>query len=130
MADSADAPDWGARLPGATLGTELPATPVDGCTAVAAKLKLLPAAPALPRSGAAATSVDGAATSMGGLPRPPSDVPAEAAADVCTWSAVTGRSVRSKPAGCGDVGAPGTGFGGSTAAPLPGTRATSTALSV
>src|SRR5581483_2102116 len=119
---------WGARLPGATLGVELAATPADGCRALAAKLKLVAGEPPMaPKSDVAGTS-DGAATSFGAA-----EVELSAADDppglVCTWSGVTGCSVRSKPLGCGGLGRPGTGRWGITAAPVPGTRATSTLLS-
>src|SRR3954469_11785242 len=102
----------GARLPGATLGVELAATPADGCTALAAKLKSdAGALPIDPKSdGPAATSDDGAVASAGdeGAPAPVS-AGCGAAGLVCTWSAVTGCIVRSKPLGCGGAGAPGTG---------------------
>ena len=55
----------GAKLPGATLGVELAATPADGCRALAAKLKSLAGElPSYPRSEVAGTSA-GAPTSFG-----------------------------------------------------------------
>src|SRR4051794_12586856 len=116
----------GARLPGATLGVELAATPLDGCTAVAAKLKSVagdpPTDPKL--DGVVVRSDDGLAASAGPVDAPASAVLDAAPGLVCTWSAVTGWNVRSKPLGWGVAGAPG--MLGRAAAPVPGTRATST----
>src|SRR3954447_16217473 len=118
----------GARLPEATLGVELAATPAEPCTALAAKLKSVAGEPPTePKPDAAGTSV-GAPTSFDA---PAPAVPAVDGAGpglVRTWSGVTGWRVRSKPLGCGGAGRPGT--LGTTAAPVPGTRATSTLSSV
>src|SRR5947209_4374522 len=125
-------PRCGTRLPGATLGVELAAVPVDGCTALAAKLKSdAGAPPTAPRSaGVVVTSEAGARPVSGAADAPVSALPGATPGLVCTWSAVTGWRVRSEPLGWGVAGPPGTGLPGSAAAPVPGTRATSTVPSV
>src|SRR5438270_840173 len=106
----------GARLPGATLGVELAATPADGCTALAAKLKSVAgAAPTDPKSdGLLVMSDDGAAASAGALEAPVSAV-LGAAGLVCTWSAVTGTGWASGPESQGTLA--GTFGGGGKGAP-------------
>src|SRR4051812_10578600 len=95
----------GARLPGATLGVELAATPLDGCTAVAAKLKSVAGDPKL--DGVVVRSDDGLVASACAVDAPASAVPGAAPGLVCTWSAVTGWNVTSMPLGWGVAGAPG-----------------------
>src|SRR6476646_7522619 len=114
---------WGARLPDAALGVELAATPADGCTALAAKLKSVAGElPTDPKPDAAGTSV-GAPTSADTPEPDASAVEGAAPALVCTWSGVTGCRGGSRPLGGGGPGAPRR--LGTTAAPVPGTSGTS-----
>src|SRR5437764_14359235 len=102
MLASANPRAWGARLAGATPGVELAGVPVDGWTAVAPKLKPAAGGPlTAPRpAGVAARSEDVEAPVSAPTVDPPvSAVFGVAPAVVCTWSAVTGWRVRSKPLG-------------------------------